>query len=388
MGAVALVLSLLLTVPALLLGLLIVLPAPLELLALLTVVVDEKSFWLVGAGLVGGALALAAMRRGRRFYGALSLLAALGGVGLGLLPILQGLRLARERHVALDLGRYLGAAIDDEPAHPPRTLTFASVGGHGLALDLYPPAAAPAGGPPGPAMVVIHGGGWSKGDKGEAPLFSAWLAAQGFTVFDIQYRLTPQPNWQTATGDVKCAIGWIKAHAGGPDFHIDPARVHLLGRSAGGHLALLAANSLGDANLRPSCSAGDTSVASVVALYPPTDLVRGYERAPNAWVYDTPQKIRDFLGGRPDTVPAAYRAASIPDRISAGSPRTLLAQGGRDQFVAPDQTALLAAKLQAAGVVSDRLLVPYGQHGFDYVAGGLGGQILERVLLRFWGLGL
>ena len=35
----------------------------------------------------------------------------------------------------------------------------------------------------------------------------------GFAVFDIQYRLAPQPNWRTATGDVKCAIGWVKRHA-------------------------------------------------------------------------------------------------------------------------------------------------------------------------------
>src|SRR6185369_6322798 len=167
----------------------------------------------------------------------------------------------------------------------------------------------------GPAVIVIHGGGWSAGDKGEAPLASAWLASQGFTVFDIQYRLAPQPNWQTATGDVKCAIGWIKAHAGGPDFRVDPARVSLLGRSAGGHLALLAALGGGDANLLPSCSAGDTSVAAVAALYPATDLVWGYEHVANTLVYDAAQKIRDFLGGRPDTVPAAYRAASITNRV-------------------------------------------------------------------------
>jgi acetyl esterase/lipase len=386
MGGLALSLSLLLTLPAALLGALIVAPAPLTKVALLAVVVGEKGFLLGAAGILGAVLAVAAMRRGHAVGGFVSLVAGLAAVALGALPIVQGVQLASARKVLLDYGRYLTAPIDNAPAQPSKTVVYASPGGRDLALDVYPSQRAAA--HPGAAVIVVHGGGWSSGDKGEAPLASAWLARQGYTVFDVQYRTAPQPNWQTATGDVKCAIGWVKAHAA--DFKIDPARVNLLGRSAGGHLALLAAMSPGDPSLLPSCSAGDTSVAAVAALYPATELSRGYEHPGNLWVYDLPQKIRDFLGGRPDTVPSAFRAASIVSRVGDGGgakpplPRVLLAHGARDQFIPAEQTHLLASRMRETGPAPDVLIVPYGQHGFDYVSGGLSGQILERALLQLF----
>ena len=89
-----------------------------------------------------------------------------------------------------------------------------------LALDVYLPA------PPEKSelrpqapdrpVLVVHGGFWSSGDKGDAPHASRRLADLGFTVFDVEYRTSPQPNWKTATGDVKCAIGWVKQHASTP----------------------------------------------------------------------------------------------------------------------------------------------------------------------------
>jgi acetyl esterase/lipase len=86
------------------------------------------------------------------------------------------------------------------------------VNGTPLALDVYLPRERPT--TPGRRVLVIHGGFWAAGEKGEATLQSRRLADLGFTVFDVQYRISPQPNWQTATGDVNCAIGWVKQHAG------------------------------------------------------------------------------------------------------------------------------------------------------------------------------
>ena len=80
-----------------------------------------------------------------------------------------------------------------------------------LSLDVYLPSPRPA--TPSRPLLVVHGGFWAAGQRGEASLASRRLADLGFTVFDVEYRIAPQPNWQTALGDVKCAIGWVKQHA-------------------------------------------------------------------------------------------------------------------------------------------------------------------------------
>ncbi|MEJ7700346.1 MAG: alpha/beta hydrolase [Pyrinomonadaceae bacterium] len=83
----------------------------------------------------------------------------------------------------------------------------------------------------GASVIVVHGGSWNGGERNDFPQWNRWLAVQGYTVFDIDYRVAPQPNYLTATSDVKCAIRWIKNHAA--EFEISPERIALLGRSAG-----------------------------------------------------------------------------------------------------------------------------------------------------------
>ena len=376
------ILSLLVTLAAALTALVVVAPAPRRSVAFLAVVVGEKSF-LVALAAVAGLVGTWWFSRGRsQNWRWLALLFAAPAVLISFYPFAQAAWLAASRDVNVDLGRFLFSRIDTHPAAPDQTLTYNTAGGQPLALDVYrPPGVKP--GQAVPAVIVVHGGGWSSGDKGEASLNSRWLSEQGFAVFDIQYRIKPQPNWQTATGDVKCAVGWVKASAGRAGVTIDPARITLLGRSAGGHLALLAAYTADDPKLPPSCPVKDVRVGAVVAYYAPTDLVWGFGRPANIRVYDTTARLRDFLGGTPDTAAEAFRQASIVNRVTKRSPRTLLVQGGRDQFVSPQHVDRLLPHLKAAGVPHDTVLIPYGQHGFDYVVGGLGGQIVESALLAF-----
>ena len=373
---------------------LIVLPAPTHTLALLAVVVGEKSFV---PGLVGLAAGLAAaLQAGRLRSGSLRLLAGviallgLLAVAGALVPPVQALLLARARGVSLDLGRYLTAPVQHAPGKAPFTLPFATVAGQTLRMDVYPAAQADArDAPDGPrrAVVVVHGGGWSSGERAETARSNAWLAAQGYHVFDVDYRLAPAAHWKEITGDVKCAVGWLKRTArlklGERTIEIDPDRVALLGRSAGGHLALLAAYTAGDADLPPSCTVKDTGVDAVISFYAPTDLVWGYANPTRARVYDSQARLRGLLGGAPDQVGDAYAKASPLMRVHAQAPPTLLLHGRRDQFASPLHSDWLAARLRALGVVHDQLMIPYGQHGFDYVVGGLSGQLAEAAITHF-----
>jgi acetyl esterase/lipase len=403
MRRLAWVVSVILTLAAAAGAALIVAPSPSKTAAFLTIVLDEKSFLLVAAALLGAVLARIARGpagsnprgRGRGWVRAQALL-ALGTTGLAAVPPVQAARLAAREGVALDYRRYLSAAVDTGDAHPAQTVIYGSAGGQKLALDLYRPTGTtgadttgPAGaGAPGagaaavPAVIVIHGGGWSTGDKGDAPLTSAWLAAHGYAVFDIQYRLNPPPTWRAAIGDVKCAIGWVKRHAREIGVNVDPERIALLGRSAGAHLALLVAYAPDDPKLPASCDAGDTRVAAVISFYGPTDLAWGYQHPSAERVYDSSARLERFLGGTPDTAPGPYLWASVTTHVTAAAPRTLLIHGGRDQFVFAGHSELLDERLGREGVAHRLLIIPYAQHGFDFVFGGLGGQIAESAMLR------
>lgn len=381
-AGVAKVFALVIAVVAAVAAALIVLPALGMKMALAAIVASELSALIAAGAIVALPLAFFGFTRGRRAPSTIAVVLVVGAIGACILPIAQARSLAKARGVQLDFRRYLQARIDSQgPGRPNQTVTYATVNGTPLGLDVYLPRERPA--KPGRPIVVIHGGFWAAGQKGEATLASRRLADLGFTVFDIQYRITPQPNWKTATGDVKCAIGWVKQHAETPDWNVDPTKLALLGRSAGGHLALLAAYTPTDPDLPPSCDAADTGVDAVIALYAPTDLVWGYKYPANRWVTDSRAKMRGFVGGTPEDNGERFKALSPLERVTASSPRTLLAHGGRDQMVPHGHMGLLAARLRAMGIPCETLFIPYAQHAFDFVHGGFSGQILEAEVLRF-----
>jgi acetyl esterase/lipase len=359
-----------------------VLPPPTQLAFQLKVFFHEKTPLLVAA-LVVAAL-LARLAGGRGWIVAQGVL-AIAIVAVALVPASQAIRLAVRDHVALDFGRYLRAPIDDGPPRGAETVVYATVDGTPLALDVYRPAAAPGARVPAgvPAILVLHEGGWSAGDKGSAPRMSARLAASGWAVFDAQYRLAPQPNWKTAIGDVKCAIGWVKRHAKELGIDVDPARVSLLGRSAGAHLAMLAAYAPDEPALPPSCDAGDTRVASVVSYYGPTDLAWGWANTPSPRVFDMRQRVTNYVGGSPEQLPERYRLLSPLTHVSPASPPTLLIHGGDDHTIPVENTRFMARGLAEAGVRHETLVIPWAEHGFDFIFGGLAEQVAEHAVVRF-----
>ena len=121
-----------------------------------------------------------------------------------------------------------------------------------LRLDLYQPPGAPGS---HPLVVFIHGGGWMSGHTRHSGAFEDWpgvlasLAAKGYVVASLEYRLSGEAPFPAAIQDVKAAIRWLRARA--PQYGIDRQRAIVWGGSAGGQLAALAATSCGAAALRP-----------------------------------------------------------------------------------------------------------------------------------------
>jgi acetyl esterase/lipase len=347
-------------------------------LFLVAVGASEWSLWFGLLGLLGALLGLMTLIMGGRLPSAMALILGVVAVALALIPPLQARRVAQENGVRLSLRQYFSGLTDKPSSNIPQTVTYATIDGKALNLDIYLPEDAQAG---RPAIIIIHGGSWSGGVKSDFPWWNHWFAQHGFAVFDIEYRIAPQPNWQTATADVKCAIAWVKRNAA--RYGVDPERIALLGRSAGGHLALLAAYTSNDSALPPSCEAADTSVRAVISVYGATDLNWGYANPTNLRVHDGPGAIRHFIGGDPHTAAPIFKTASPITHVSPRTPPTLLLHGGHDQLVNAHHMRLLSQSLQAAGVPHRTVLIPYAQHGFDYNLNGWSSQIVQPIMLQF-----
>ncbi len=349
----------------------------------------ETSLLLTFYALLGLLMCALAGRIGARKSSLVAALVCMTIAVASLTPVAQATKTASAESVPLSLARYF-ADLSPVPKRfadrSPETVPYARSGGEVLKADVWePPGGAKGPGRSGPdvaahgrpAVIMVHGGGWRSGERSDFPSWDAWLADEGYVVFDIDYRLSPPPSWQDAPSDVACAVGWVKENA--TRYGVDPERVVLMGRSAGGHLALLTAYKQGRAATAPGCAARDvrdTGVAAVVAFYPPTDLSRlssiGY----------LPGMDR-FLGGSPGAVPGRYRHLSPVSHVDPDDPPTFLAYGGADRIVPPGQSELLGEQLQEAGVPHRLVELPWANHTFDFLWGGWSSQITRYSLKVF-----
>ncbi len=131
-------------------------------------------------------------------------------------------------------------SLPESVVHHP-DVAYASGGGRRLHLDIFEPVNAVNN---HPAILFVHGGGWSSGDRSmEVPLAQN-LAAKGYVTVTVEYRLSPEAQYPAAVQDLKSAVRWLRAHASA--YHIDTARIGVCGGSAGGHLAALLGATNGD----------------------------------------------------------------------------------------------------------------------------------------------
>jgi acetyl esterase/lipase len=190
-------------------------------------------------------------------------------------------------------------------------------------------------GKPRPAVVVIHGGGWLEGDKSSfasrkdgVPGNIEDFAELGFVAVTINYRLSSEAPFPAALEDCKCAVRWLRAHAGA--YNLDPKRIGAYGNSAGGHLALLLGMVGKDAGLEGDGPYQEHSsvVQAVVSDSGPLDLLEQHRQGALRHVVD------QFLGGPLEGKRAAlYKAASPVHQISPQTPPLLLIYGGADEQV-------------------------------------------------------
>ena len=183
-----------------------------------------------------------------------------------------------------------------------------------------------------PVLLVIHGGGWVAGDKSHITSHAYRIAAEGFAVLSINYRLAPRYPFPAQLEDVYAALRYIDQNA--DSLRIDRSRIGVWGYSAGGHLAALASVYPQPGTPRPVvCVAGGA----------PCDFTRIPARS---------TALAAFLGGPRAEREETYTIASPATHASADDPPMFFINGDSDLLVPQANSMKLRKRLDEAGVTT------------------------------------
>jgi acetyl esterase/lipase len=231
---------------------------------------------------------------------------------------------------------------------------------HGV--DVYAPAEAQG----APVVVFIYGGGWKAGDRGMYRFLGATLAAAGIVCVVPDYRVWPEVASPVFVEDAAQAVGWARAHAA--EHGGDPARLFLMGHSAGAQIvAMLALNPafLAAVNMQPG-----RDLRGVIGLSGPYDFLPLESST-----------LKAIFG------PEETRPASQPiNFVTPGAPPMLLATGDDDTTVLPRNSLRLAARLRQAGNTAE--LHTYAGVGHAAIVGAFAAPLgfiapVKQDVLRF-----
>lgn len=252
-----------------------------------------------------------------------------------------------------------------------RDVPYEEVDGTRLHLDLTVPQTPRA---DRPAILFLHGGGWSAGDKASevAVKFGQDFAARGYVFASINYRLSGQAIWPAAIQDGKAAVRWLKAQS--REYGIDPQRIVAMGYSAGALLAALLGTTRDVAKLNGDLgpAAYGTGVAATISISGTYDATSRFRSGVAT------NSIVRFLGGTPDDVPDRYRQAS-PIRYADHAVPFLLVHGTQDRVVEFAQAPAFERALRRAQVYVETLYQDGASHKFVRTDAGHD-AILQRSL--------
>ena len=224
-------------------------------------------------------------------------------------------------------------------------------------MDIYVPKAAG----PHPLIVYVHGGAWLGGDKRRSaalvdfPQVLASLAAEGFIVASIQYRLSGEARFPAQLQDVNAAIRFLRRDA--KRYRIDPEKVGIWGGSAGGHLAALAALTCRNTEL-DSAAYGDRCIKAAVTWYGIFDFAAMRTAA------DGDVAGRRLLGCESICPDDRIRAVSPVNYMNGSAPPFLLIHGTKDQTVPAEQSRIAEGALRKAKAPVSTLYLPDVDHSF------------------------
>jgi acetyl esterase/lipase len=219
-------------------------------------------------------------------------------------------------------------------------------------------------------VLLVHGGGWSQGDRAQLKGYGILLGRLGFVCVASEYRLSGEAHWPAHIHDTKAALRWIRANAS--RLGVDPSKIAVSGNSAGAHLSLMVAGTPNVPEFEgDGGSAGvDTSVAAAIAFYAPTEM--GSPR-------DASDAVSRLMG--PGATAEDYRLASPLAHAKRGFPPTLLIHGNKDEIVPASASLRMYEALVNAGAPVELHMYAEQPHAFD--AASLFGRQCAEIMSLF-----
>src|SRR5580700_10236898 len=219
-------------------------------------------------------------------------------------------------------------------------VSYGSTGGHPLLLDIYQPAEPSL--HPFPAVILIHGGGWTSFDKSTMRTMGMFLARSGFVAFSVDYRLMQGTTnlWPAQLDDVQRAVRWVRANAA--KYRVDPDHIGAFGHSAGAQLASLLGMEDTHDNSDAALAKYSSRVQAVVEVSGPTDFTTHRDADDDAF-------LTTFFGGDYAQRSKVWQDASPVFHVSKNVSPFLVMHGAQDADVPIAQSQELADKLREAG---------------------------------------
>ena len=222
----------------------------------------------------------------------------------------------------------------------------------------------PIGPGPFPAVLEVHGGAWTGGDRFNNVSIAQALAADGVVVLSIDFRMPPQARYPDSVADVNLGIRWLKTNAA--KFGSRADLVGGLGTSSGGHLLLLSALRPNDpryGKLPLAGSSADASLRFAIACWPVADPLKRYhvmretgnERLVAAHDKFWPSEA-DMEEGNPTLM--------LTRGESVAKPPVLIMQGTADNNLTIDMADNFAAAYAKAGGSIVKEIFPGQPHAF------------------------
>ncbi|MBA3867541.1 MAG: alpha/beta hydrolase fold domain-containing protein [Anaerolineae bacterium] len=235
----------------------------------------------------------------------------------------------------------------------PQAAVYGDVGGVELTLDVYEP---PPSDSPRAAVILIHGGAGSFGDRSVEADRAEGLATNGYVAFNIDYRLLDEGKnpWPAQIEDAQLAVRWIRANAA--KYNVDPARICSLGHSFGGQLAALLGERETPTGDKVPLAEYSSKVACVVDIAGSLDSLRPINDVTLQSV------VTGLYGGTAYEVRDNYLSASALAQVDANTAPFLIFHGADDENISVEESRQMVDALHRAGVEVVYVEYPHATH--------------------------